>query len=87
MRDLPLDHRSNYQTLYDCALRVELLGMLAGALVVDPWWRERVSLIPDSTFEFLRRASLEEFPGIILTEGSETGTLPLDAIVANIEAV
>lgn len=51
--------------------------MLSGAPVVDHWLTERVALLPDSTFYFLRRESLEGFPGIIWMESSESVTLPL----------
>lgn len=61
--------------------------MIVVGLVSDHFWTERVSLIPDPTFAFLRNASLEVFPDIIGTEDSETGTFPLDDIAVNTDAL
>lgn len=46
MAELPLDHRYDPQTRYDCALHIGLVGMIAGALVVDNLGTELVSMIP-----------------------------------------
>lgn len=35
MRDLPPDHRAEALIRYDCALRIDLVGMLVGALAAD----------------------------------------------------
>lgn len=54
MRRFQFHQRPDYQPWYNCVLLIASVGMLVGALAVDHWWTERVSVISASTFEVVR---------------------------------
>lgn len=56
--------------------------MLAGSLAADHHWTERVSFMPYSTLEFLKRAFSEWFPDFLWIDGTESVGLPLLDIFA-----
>lgn len=72
--DLPLLDRDHYQVRYVGALPLEIVGMLAGALVADYDWADRVSLIADSIYAILDRDALEGLPNVTWIERFNIGT-------------
>lgn len=57
MGDIHLLDPADLQFRYNCVVRLDIVGMLAGALASDYYWTDRVTLIPDYTYAFLDRAS------------------------------
>lgn len=84
--DVPLDQRSEAQFRYDRAMRFDLVGILASALVADHCWIYRVTLLPNKTFELLRQESSEGFMDMISTGGSENGRFPLHELIRRLNA-
>lgn len=74
--DLPLLELADAQVRYDNALRLEIVGKIAGALAADHHWTERLSLIPDSTYAFLDRDVTENFLKCSLDRGGRERDAP-----------
>lgn len=77
MEDLALLDRAHAQVRYNPALRLEIVGMLTGALADEYYWTDRVSLIPDFTYALLEEATSKGLPNVIFIEGINIGKLPI----------
>lgn len=59
--DFPLLERAEAQLHYHHALLPEIVGMIAGVLADHYYWKGRVWLIPDSTYDFIDRSVTKTF--------------------------
>lgn len=87
MGDLPFNQRAEAQVCYGRAPQLEVVMMLSGDLAADQYWKERASLLTDSTFEFFQRDASEGFPDLMWIDGDESGQLSLLDIFARVGAL
>lgn len=80
--DIVFLSRAHASKRLEKSLHWEDIAMLSGTIVAEPNLTERITLLPESTPSYMRRAILEGFPDFVCIDDLQVGTFPLCDVVA-----